>query len=68
MTDDHIGEQLSGTAGSPTRDGAAVLECIRGLPGGPELLAAAEKHGGCVELVGELCATSCSVALRASSM
>lgn len=52
MTDDHIGEQLSGTAGSPTRDGAAVLECVRGLPGGPELLAAAEKHGGRVELVG----------------
>ncbi len=52
MTDDHIGKQLSGTAGSQTRDGAAVLECVRGLPGGSELLAAAEKHGGRVELVG----------------
>jgi tRNA nucleotidyltransferase (CCA-adding enzyme) len=52
MTDDHTGEQLDGTAGLPDRDGAAVIERVRGLPGGEELLAAAEQHGGRVELVG----------------
>jgi tRNA nucleotidyltransferase (CCA-adding enzyme) len=53
MTEDHTGEQrLDGTANSPAHDGAALLERVRELPGGSELLAAAEKHEGRVELVG----------------
>jgi tRNA nucleotidyltransferase (CCA-adding enzyme) len=36
----------------PTSDGAAVLERVRRLPGGPELLDLAKEHGGGVELVG----------------
>jgi tRNA nucleotidyltransferase (CCA-adding enzyme) len=52
MTDEHIGKQLDGTIGPPTREGAVLLERVCGLPGGSELLAIAEKHGGSVELVG----------------
>jgi tRNA nucleotidyltransferase (CCA-adding enzyme) len=52
MTDEHTGEQLDGTAGAPARAGADVIERVRALPGGKELLAAAERHGGRVELVG----------------
>jgi tRNA nucleotidyltransferase (CCA-adding enzyme) len=40
------------TIGPPTSDGAVVLERVRDLPGGSELLDAAEEHGGRVELVG----------------
>ncbi|HWX86707.1 MAG TPA: hypothetical protein VNX67_00880 [Solirubrobacteraceae bacterium] len=51
MSDDHI-EPLDDTTDSPTPDGAALLERVRGLPGGRELLEAAELHEGRVELVG----------------
>jgi tRNA nucleotidyltransferase (CCA-adding enzyme) len=51
MTDNHTrGGQA--TIGSPTRDGAVVLERVGRLPGGCELLEAAGAHGGRVELVG----------------
>lgn len=52
MTDEHTGEQLGSTIGSPTRDGAVVLERVRGLPGGSELLALADEYPEEVELVG----------------
>ncbi|MFZ1153526.1 MAG: hypothetical protein WAN93_01335 [Solirubrobacteraceae bacterium] len=39
-------------SGMPTSDGSAALESVRRLPGGAELLAAANEHGGKVELVG----------------
>jgi tRNA nucleotidyltransferase (CCA-adding enzyme) len=68
MTEDHTGEQqqctgtgspapdgealLESVRGSSTPDGTALLESVRGLPGGGELLTAAERHAGRVELVG----------------
>jgi tRNA nucleotidyltransferase (CCA-adding enzyme) len=52
MTDDHIGEQLDSSTGSPARDGAALLERVRGLPGGSELLVLADEYPEEVELVG----------------
>jgi tRNA nucleotidyltransferase (CCA-adding enzyme) len=52
MTDNHSGEKPEREIGAPTGDGAVVLERVRSLPGGSELLAAAENHGGQVELVG----------------
>ena len=51
MTDNHTGGGQT-TIGSPTREGAVVLERVRRLPGGSELLEAAAAHGGRVELVG----------------
>lgn len=38
--------------GTPTSDGQALLERLRALPGGPELIELAEQRGGGVELVG----------------
>lgn len=52
MTDNHPREEPEMTIGAPTSDGAVVLERLRRLPGGSELLAAAREHGGRVELVG----------------
>lgn len=52
MTDNHTGGIPETTIGPPTSDGAVVLERVRLLPGGNELLDAAEEHGGRVELVG----------------
>jgi tRNA nucleotidyltransferase (CCA-adding enzyme) len=52
MIDNHPGGKPETKIGSPTSDGAVVLERVRGLPGGPELLACAEQHDGRVELVG----------------
>jgi tRNA nucleotidyltransferase (CCA-adding enzyme) len=52
MTDDHMGENQKDRRGVPSSDGARVLERLRDLPGGAELLAVAEEHGGDVELVG----------------
>ena len=52
MTDNHTGGIPETTIGPPTSDGAVVLERVRLLPGGSELLEAAEEHGGRVELVG----------------
>jgi tRNA nucleotidyltransferase (CCA-adding enzyme) len=52
MTDDQIGEEGEGRLGGPTSDGAVVLERLRSLPGGSELLALAAEHDGSVELVG----------------
>lgn len=58
MNDNDTGEQgeaplgAQAPLGAPTSDGAVVLERLRLLPGGPELLAVANEHAGGVELVG----------------
>ena len=53
MSDEHPEEERSENAvGLPAGYGAEMLEYVRGLPGGKELLEASERHGGCVELVG----------------
>jgi tRNA nucleotidyltransferase (CCA-adding enzyme) len=51
-TDNHTGGEGVGPIGGSTIDGRAVLERLRDLPGGSELLAAAESHEGSMELVG----------------
>jgi tRNA nucleotidyltransferase (CCA-adding enzyme) len=50
MTDNHTDGQERQIGMPP--NGAAVLERLRDLPGGSELLDAAREHGGRVELVG----------------
>jgi tRNA nucleotidyltransferase (CCA-adding enzyme) len=52
MADNHTAREQETTIGAPTSDGAVVLERVRRLPGGPELLDVAKEHGGSVELVG----------------
>ncbi len=52
MTDKHTQGNMEASSGAPTSDGVVVLERLRRLPGGSELLAAAQEHGGRVELVG----------------
>jgi tRNA nucleotidyltransferase (CCA-adding enzyme) len=62
MTDNHTGREQEAMVGSPTSgeerigaptsEGAVVLERVRRLPGGSELLDVAKEHGGRVELVG----------------
>jgi tRNA nucleotidyltransferase (CCA-adding enzyme) len=52
ITDNHGSGDGNQRRGAPSGDGAAVLERLRALPGGAELLAAAAEHGGVVELVG----------------
>jgi tRNA nucleotidyltransferase (CCA-adding enzyme) len=52
MTDDQTDGEGQARLGRSTSDGAAVVERLRLLPGGPELLAAAREHAGGVELVG----------------
>jgi tRNA nucleotidyltransferase (CCA-adding enzyme) len=52
MTDNHAGADGEEQTGVSRSDGAAVLERLRALPGGRELLAVAAEHGGGVELVG----------------
>jgi tRNA nucleotidyltransferase (CCA-adding enzyme) len=51
-TDDHIARGGEQTIEAPTNDGTVVLERLRSLPGGSELLALAREHPGTVELVG----------------
>jgi tRNA nucleotidyltransferase (CCA-adding enzyme) len=46
------GEQQEKMKGMLTSDGAVVLENVRRLPGGTELLETASEHSGTVELVG----------------
>jgi tRNA nucleotidyltransferase (CCA-adding enzyme) len=50
--DNHTGGEGEEQIGVPTSDGGVVLERVRRLPGGPELLDLAKEHGGSVELVG----------------
>jgi tRNA nucleotidyltransferase (CCA-adding enzyme) len=50
--DDHTGEEGRERLGAPTGDGATVIERLRRLPGGVELLAVASEHGDGAELVG----------------
>jgi tRNA nucleotidyltransferase (CCA-adding enzyme) len=52
MTDKHVQGNTDATSGALTSDGTMVLERLRQLPGADELLAAAQEHGGQVELVG----------------
>jgi tRNA nucleotidyltransferase (CCA-adding enzyme) len=52
ITDNHTSGDGSERHDAPSGDGAAVLERLRMLPGGTELLAAAAEHDGSVELVG----------------
>lgn len=52
MTDEQAHGDTEATSGAPTSDGGVVLERLRRLPGGDQLLAAAQAHGGRVELVG----------------
>jgi tRNA nucleotidyltransferase (CCA-adding enzyme) len=52
MTDNHTGGEDNEQRGVPCGDGAVVLERLRDLTGGAELLAVAEEHSGSVELVG----------------
>jgi tRNA nucleotidyltransferase (CCA-adding enzyme) len=52
MTDNHTGGGQEAATSAPTTDGATVLERMRLHPGGSELLALAQQHGGSVELVG----------------
>jgi tRNA nucleotidyltransferase (CCA-adding enzyme) len=49
---DHAGAYGEERIGVSSSDGATVLERLRGLAGGSELLAAAAEHDGGVELVG----------------
>jgi tRNA nucleotidyltransferase (CCA-adding enzyme) len=42
----------NGRIGEPTTEGAVVLERLRRLPGGPELISVAQERGGGIELVG----------------
>lgn len=51
MTDNQAGEEDNGQHGMSS-DGTAVLERLRTLAGGAELLASAAEHDGDVELVG----------------
>ncbi|MGH2911046.1 MAG: hypothetical protein ACRDJ3_01075 [Solirubrobacteraceae bacterium] len=44
--------QANGRIGEPTFEGGTVLERLRRLPGGAELLCVAEEQGGGIELVG----------------
>jgi tRNA nucleotidyltransferase (CCA-adding enzyme) len=52
MSDEPSAEGSEDAVGLPAGYGAEMLEYVRGLPGGKELLEASERHGGCVELVG----------------
>jgi tRNA nucleotidyltransferase (CCA-adding enzyme) len=52
MADNHTAREPETTIGAPTSDGAVVLERVRRLPGGSELLDVAGEHRGRVELVG----------------
>ncbi|HTD58154.1 MAG TPA: hypothetical protein VK672_04610 [Solirubrobacteraceae bacterium] len=52
MTDEHAQGSTDATGATPTSDGHAVLERMRRLPGGEELLTAAQANGGRVDLVG----------------
>ncbi len=52
MTDNYAGAYGEERIGLSSSDGAAVLERLRELAGGSELLDAAAEHGGSVELVG----------------
>lgn len=53
MSDEHPEEERSeNVVGLPAGYGAEMLEYVRGLPGGKELLEVSGRHGGCVELVG----------------
>lgn len=52
MSDEYPGERSEGAVGLPASYGAELLERVRELPGGRELLESSERHGGCVELVG----------------
>lgn len=50
--DNQTGGEGSERQGVPSRDGAVVLERLRALAGGAELLGTAAEHDGSVELVG----------------
>lgn len=52
MTDIHTGAQPETIIGPPTQEGGMVVERLRTLPGGSELLELAAEHGGRVDLVG----------------
>jgi tRNA nucleotidyltransferase (CCA-adding enzyme) len=52
MSDEPQTERSPDTFELPPGLGDEMLECVRELAGGPELLQAAERHGGRVELVG----------------
>jgi tRNA nucleotidyltransferase (CCA-adding enzyme) len=52
MSEVYPGERSQDAAGLPAGSGAQMLERVRELPGGTELIEAAERHGGGVELVG----------------
>jgi tRNA nucleotidyltransferase (CCA-adding enzyme) len=52
MTDDHTSDEMEQPVGPSAGDGPTVIERVRLLPGGPELLALAREYAGSVELVG----------------
>lgn len=51
-SDNHSGRDAEQPVEAPTNDGAIVLERLRSLPAGSDLLALAQEHPGRIELVG----------------
>ena len=52
MSEEHARHDTESKIGEPTSEGGVVLDRLSAMAGGSELLAAAEAHGGLVELVG----------------
>jgi tRNA nucleotidyltransferase (CCA-adding enzyme) len=52
MSEEHARRDTEADIGEPTSNGGAVLDRLRAMPGGSELLGAAEAQDGRVELVG----------------